>query len=666
MLVRRFDPVGDTAAPAGWFTQHLYPDPSVAHTPFGCAWGILPPGDIGACHSHHEAETFIVVEGRAVARVGKDERTVEAGDVIYVPPFEPHSLSNLGQLHRLVVVKLWWEDSAAPRLPTAPSPAAHGEVLVTATPPTPNGDLHLGHLSGPYLSADVHTRYLRSIGRRARYLSGIDDHQSYVALRAEQLGEDPVDTADRFGAAMVTTLAAADAAPDHLARPRQSHTYEQVVREFFTRLHADGKIVARETPSLRCEAEDRYLFEAYVVGGCPHCGEMTGGNACEDCGRPNDCAELIEPRCRSCGGRASIESSVRLYFPLAPFGEELSRYHQDARMPPHLRVLCEGMIADGLPDICVSHPVPWGTRVPVEGFNDHSIYVWFEMAAGYLAATDELVRRDNPLSGWRDVWCHDDVDVVQFFGYDNGYFHAVLFPALWLAYDPSIRPPRTFVVNEFLLLDGAKFSTSRNHALWGHDILSRYPSDGLRFCLARVSPEIEQTNFTLDLLERTMTDELDNRWRPWLGGLTTVVRERFGGRAPSTGVWTEGQQQFYRGLVELVNEVGRAYAAASFSLQRASVALSRIVGLAARFRAGESHWSHAPGRGAEYRTAVALELAAARAVCVAAAPLLPTFAARLWRELGFAPLDGALPWAPVGALVPPGQHIGELGAALVR
>ncbi|MEA2694497.1 MAG: methionyl-tRNA synthetase [Acidobacteriota bacterium] len=666
MKIQKFDPQGFAY---GVPCQGLFPWSGVAATPFGAMWCVVPPGQTIKPHRHHEGETYIVAQGRGVMAVGGERIEVGPGDAIFVDPFDLHALENPAAEGDLLFLAVYWEDmplalaSGEERAATRAGAAAPRRVWITATPPTPNGDLHVGHLSGPYLGADIYKRYLGMRGIEALYLTGADDHQSYVPLKGHRTGESPRQVADHFADEIEATFKEARIAVDHFARPKASPHHLPQVQELFTALWEKGALVAREAPTLWCESCRKYLFEAHVSGGCPHCGAGSDGNACEQCGWPNDCVNLVDPLCKYCGGPPTTRAVRRLYFPLAPYAADLKRFYGEVKMSDHLRTLCVQMLAKGLPEIAVSHPADWGIPVPFPGFEGQSIYVWLEMAPGFLAATQELLDRRGGGS-WREGWQAEDQKLVQFFGFDNGYFHAVLFPALFLAYDPGIRLARAFVTNEFLRLDGAKFSTSRGHAIWGKELLARVPADVARFYLAWSGPEREQTNFTLAAMDETVARELVGGWQAWLGELGVKVGEEFGGIAPASGAWTENHEDFFLSLTQLAAEVGKAYEAESFSPQRAVRLLSELVRQARRFGEGEKHWGRFEAGREEWRNAIALELAAARALALLAAPVLPDFSLRLWQALGH-PLDptelaGPLTWETIPQFLPGGQRVSGL------
>ncbi|MFD3694686.1 class I tRNA ligase family protein [Streptomyces sp. NPDC058646] len=499
---------------------------------------------------------------------------------------------------------------------------------ITATPPTPNGDLHIGHMAGPYLAGDVLRRFRLADGADVRYTTGLDDHQSYVPVRGLlEGGLKGEEIADRYGESIESVWSRAGADFDSIVRPRRDAGYTAYVQDFFHRLYDEGHIVARTRPLPYCTGCERWLYEAYVKGGCPHCGSGSNGNACEPCGRPNDCADLTDPQCTACGAPAELRDCERLYFPLAPFGEQLDAYWQRVDMPPHLRALCERMRAEGLPEIAVSHPSGWGVPVTVPGFTDQRVYVWFEMAPGYLLEWEKC-GTGQPAPG-----------PVQFFGFDNGYFHALLFPAAFLAdaagpHGADRAPlPSTFIVNEFYRLEGLKFSTSRRHAIWAHEELARTPADVLRYHVLSDRPQGRQTSFTSADLERSRA-RLAGHWDGWLTRLLTAVAEDCEGAAPAEQPAGRAWERLRARLTRTAEELREAYSAAGFDARRAVALLDEAVSLADDFGHVHSHERERPEGAAAYRSALAAQLAAASALAAWAAPVLPHGAARLAGLLG--------------------------------
>lgn len=523
---------------------------------------------------------------------------------------------------------------------------------ITATPPTPNGELHLGHLAGPYVAGDVLRRFLRADGVTTRYTSGLDDHQSYVAVRGRRAGMTAEEVAERNGERIVDTWHRIGAALDRIGRPRADTGYHEYVTAFFARLVADGHIVERTRPLPYCPPCDRWLYEAYVTGGCPHCGVTSNGNACEPCGRPNDCGDLTNPFCSVCGETARPRENRRLYFPLAPFADRLREFWSTVDMPPHLRALCEAMDRDGLPEIAVSHPSDWGVPVPTPGFESHRIYVWFEMAPGYLLEFDPT-GRDRP-----------DTGAVQFFGIDNGYFHAVLFPALWSAYDPTIPLPRAFLVNEFYQLEGKKFSTSRGHAVWAGEALAADGPDTLRHHLLSDRPTGRETSFTPPALAATKR-RLIVDWNGWLDALFGALRDTCGGVVPEEKPGDDAWHRLRARLENTVAELRVAYDVAGFDPRRAVALLDEMVRMAADHHHETAHHRSRPDGARAHRAALVAGLTVAGALAAWAAPVLPHGSARLAAALGLPadrPVDLTSLVAPPASTVltpPEGRVFGD-------
>jgi methionyl-tRNA synthetase len=510
-------------------------------------------------------------------------------------------------------------------------------TIVTAAPPTPNGDLHLGHLSGPYSGADIHVRAQRLRGGAALYLTGSDVNQSYVPTKAAREGAAPLAMADRFADEIGRIFTAAGIVADSYVRPWNSELHQSIVRHFFAQLYERGALRARTETALFCGDCGRYLFEAHVTGKCPHCGASSDGNSCENCALPNQCTDLTDPVCNACGGAPRHRPVERLVFPLSEYAERLRAFHAATEMSPQLEALCADLLARGLPDIPLTHPTDWGIPMPVPSFADQRVYVWAEMLPGYFAELAEALRaagRDP--QDWRAVWNDPSTEVVQFFGFDNGYFHALLQPALLMAYDPSLRLPDALVTNEFYQLGSAKFSTSRRHAIWAIDLLRAVPADAARFVLAHDRPENERTSFSWTRFHQLVDGELVGSWQRWLGDLFARLDSQAGGRIPDSGGIAGSSRRFLGVLERLAADCLDAYSAAGFSPRRAARILCELVRSAAEFAASQLRArAVAPG------AALAAEAAAARTLAQLAYPIMPDFAGQLWHALGE---EGAPRW----------------------
>jgi methionyl-tRNA synthetase len=516
-------------------------------------------------------------------------------------------------------------------------------VWITATPPTPNGALHVGHMAGPYIAADVLRRYLAAGGTSVLLTTGLDDYQSYVHVRGVREGRDPEDVADEFGQQIRRAWLDADIVFDRIGRPRTDDGYSEFVQHAFVQLYHAGIIVPRNRSLPYCASCERWLYEAYLVGYCPHCRARCNGNACETCGRPNECGDVVNPCCALCEHTAAVRLCERLYLPLAQFGDRLAAFWSKVDMPPHMRALCEVMLAAGLPEVAVSHPGEWGISVPLDGFRAHRIYVWFEMALGYLLE-QEPTGKPPP------------VGPVQFFGFDNGYFHALLMPAVSLAYSPKAPLPRAFIVNEFYRLDGEKFSTSRNHAVWADEALREASADAVRLHVLSDRPTGRQTNFSRQHLRRSR-HYLHTQWNGWLERLFTAVEHECQGVVPTNPPGGRGWSVLARRLTGILHELRDAYSVAGFDPRRAVALLDEVVACAVDFGYVYAHERSRPGGELSYRSALVAQLAVAAAFAAWSAPVVPAGASRLSSLLGI-PADRPVDVEALAAPVP-GTRLGN-------
>jgi methionyl-tRNA synthetase len=515
---------------------------------------------------------------------------------------------------------------------TSSTAAGARPVFVFSTPPTPNGDLHLGHLSGPYLGADAFVRFQRMNGVTAWHLTGSDDFQSYVVECAEREGRPPAEVAAHYSAEIAETLRLMDIELDQYTVTNTDSEYPKGLQGFFARLVESGVVAPREAPALFDGGSGAYLYEPWVSGRCPTCAEPAGGNICEECGEPNSCADLVEPVARGSQQPPRHGTVTRFSLPLHEFRSEVAAHHRAGRVPARLRELAERLFARERLDIAVTHPSDWGVP-PIESDVDGQvIWVWPEMAYGFLHGISSLGRRLG--RGWDAAAPQPDWKIVHFFGYDNSFYHAILYPVLYRLAFPDVTIDIDYHVNEFYLLEGSKFSTSRRHAIWGKEILGPHSVDAVRFHLSRTRPEGRRTNFERTGYEATLHEVLIGTWQRWLDDLAARVERHCEGRAPDAPVRTPEQAAFLGRLEVRLAALTNSLESEGFSLNRAADELHGIVTDATGFArlegavAGSAQWQE------ETRAAIALELAAARLLARCATPVLPRFAARLAAALG--------------------------------
>ncbi|HFE9905201.1 TPA: class I tRNA ligase family protein [Acinetobacter baumannii] len=597
--------------------------------PFGSAICKVKPKEHSQLHRHSEKECFYIISGQGFIKCNDEISLIKKDDLLIFDQFDLHSIHNDAE-QPLEFVSIWWNDIE--NYLEQSTTSDKGTTLIFTAPPTPNGNLHLGHLSGPYSGADILKRAFLLEGKTAFHSCGRDDNQTYVLKKAFDENRSPKDLADDYSNQILDTLKQSNINIDHFENPLTSITHDTITLELFTDLFNKGFIYPKSTNALFCETTGRYLFEAHVRGTCPHCNEESDGNACEQCGQPNDVSDLINPKSKYGSGKVKIQPVERLYFKLSYFAEALKEYITKAIMPAHLRSLCNEMIEKGLPDICVSNPTDWGIKVPVKGFEDQKIYVWFEMAAGYLSSIAAFNKRD--LKNWQEFMYNSENRYIHFFGFDNGYFHALLIPAIYMALDSRINLPSAFVVNELLNLNGLKFSTSRGHLIWASDLLKDTTSDFLRFYLSYIRPESKKENFTLKDFHNFVEKEIKGNLISTVEKISKLINQDFQGKIPEAGAWSTEQISFYRKLNQLMKDLRNNYVIENFSPQNAAYLILEINRLLRNFIDSQLFFRNKTCSYDYYRTTISLAFAGLKIIATGLFPLMPNFSEYLSTYLG--------------------------------
>ena len=619
----------------------------------GAGWGRVAPGVTSVSHQHDETEFFVIVAGTGVLNVDGGSHPAGPGTVVLFEPFESHTITNTGESD-LVFFTQYWRDSARARTSALSRIRANHTdrpQFVFSTPPTPNGDLHLGHLSGPYLGADVYVRYQRLNGNQAWHLTGSDDFQSYVEAAAARDGSTPAEAAAHYSAEIAATLKAMDIEVDEFYVTSVDEGYSEGLKRFFSRLVDSGHVSPKATPALVDSETGEYLYEVNVGGTCPSCSHGAGGNICEECGEPNLVADLVDPSSRLSGAAPKSADVERYTLPLHEFADAVADHHRLGRVPVRLRELAERVFARETLDLPVSHPSDWGVRPAENDLDGQVIWVWPEMSYGFLHGIERLG------AGLGESWSKEvpspDWKIVHFFGYDNSFYHSILYPVLYRLAFPEWNPDVDYHVNEFYTLEGQKFSTSRRHAIWGKDILTPDSVDAVRYYLSSTRPEGERTDFRRAEFDSACAGTLVGQWEEWLVGLGGRIDTHFDGVVPDAGTWTSEHTAFLARLSLRLDEITAALNPEGFSLRSAATVLDGIVSDVRAFSRQQSALATSDRWSSEARTAIALELAAARLLATVSAPLMPRFSAKLATALGIPAIET---WPDTADLVEPGSR----------
>ncbi len=367
-------------------------------------------------------------------------------------------------------------------------------TLVTTALPYANGPVHIGHLAGVYVPADIYTRYLRLRGEDVVMIGGSDEHGVPITIKAQNEGVTPQDIVDRYHAIIKESMAQLGISFDIYSRTT-SAMHHRTASDFFKKLYDKGEFIEKTSMQYYDEEADQWLADRYIVGTCPHCGnERAYGDQCEACGTSLNATDLINPHSAITGNVPVLKETKHWYMPLDKWEPRLREWilEQHKEWKPNVYGQCKSWLDGGLQPRAVTRDLNWGIPVPIEGAEGKVLYVWFDAPIGYISNTKEL-RPDD----WELYWKSPDTRIIHFIGKDNIVFHCLIFPAMLMA-EGSYQLPENVPANEFLNLEGEKISTSRNWAVWLHEYLQDFPGkqDVLRYVLTANAPETKDNDFT--------------------------------------------------------------------------------------------------------------------------------------------------------------------------
>ena len=425
-------------------------------------------------------------------------------------------------------------------------------ILVCVAWPYANGSLHVGQIAGANLPADIFARYHRTKGNEVVMVSGSDQHGTPTTIKAEQEGKSPAEIVAYYQEEFLDCWQKLGISFD-LYTTTGTANHAEVAQDIFLTLLNRGFIFRDTVSQAFCPSCQRFLPDRYVEGTCPHCDSPNArGDQCEDCGKPLDAPELIEPRCRLCGTAAVFKDSEQFYLRLPAFRDKLLDWvrnqNQKAKWRPNVLNFTTRFLEEGLIDRAITRDIEWGVPVPVEGFENKRIYVWFEAVIGYLSATKEWAKATGDVEKWRSFW-QDDAKSYYFLGKDNIVFHTIIWPAMLMGYG-DLNLPYDVPANEFLTFEGRKLSTSQNWAVWLPDYLSRYDPDPLRYLLSINMPETSDTDFSWREFVRRNNDELVATYGNLVHRVLTFTYRNFDGCVPTPGE-LDGRSQ---GLIDRASD----------------------------------------------------------------------------------------------------------------
>ena len=512
--------------------------------------------------------------------------------------------------------------------------------LVTAALPYANGPVHIGHLAGVYVPADIYVRYRRSKGDDVIFVCGSDEHGVPITIKARQLGVSPQDVVDKYHAIIKDSFERFGITFDIYSRT-SSAIHHKTASDFFRKLYDDGKFIEKETEQYYDEEAKQFLADRYIVGTCPKCGaENAYGDQCEKCGSTLSPTELINPHSAISGSKPVMKATKHWYLPLDQYEEWLRKWILEGHKEWKANVYgqCKSWLDGGLLPRAVSRDLDWGVLVPVEGAEGKVLYVWFDAPIGYISNTIELLPDE-----WETWWKDEDTRMVHFIGKDNIVFHCIVFPAMLKAHGGYILPENV-PANEFLNLEGDKISTSRNWAVWLHEYLDDFPGqeDVLRYVLCANAPETKDNDFTWKDFQTRNNSELVAVFGNFVNRAVVLTQKYFEGKVPALGTLDEYDQSVLAEIPLIKQRIEESLD--TFHFREALKEAMNLARLGNKYLADTEPWKLAKTDMDKVATILNISLQICANLGIAFGPFLPFSAAKLNRMLN----TEARPWADFG------------------
>lgn len=513
-------------------------------------------------------------------------------------------------------------------------------TTITSALPYANGPVHIGHLAGVYVPADIYARYLRLQKKEVLFIGGSDEHGVPITIRAKKEGITPQDVVDRYHTLIKDSFKDFGISFDVYSRTT-SKTHHEFAADFFKKLYDNQKFVEQTSKQYYDEEAKTFLADRYITGECPHChAEGAYGDQCESCGTSLSPTDLINPKSAISGSKPIMKETKHWYLPLDQYEPWLKQWilegHKEWR--PNVYGQCKSWLDMGLHPRAVSRDLNWGIPVPVKGAEGKVLYVWFDAPIGYISNTKELLP-----NSWKKWWKDEDTRLVHFIGKDNIVFHCIVFPTMLKAEGSYILPDNV-PSNEFLNLEGDKISTSRNWAVWLHEYLADFPGkqDVLRYVLTANAPETKDNDFTWKDFQARNNNELVAVFGNFVNRALVLTKKYFGGKVPACGELQTIDQETLQDFANIKQEVEKHLDIFKFrEAQKEAMNLARIGN---KYLADTEPWKIAKTDLDRVATILNISLQLVANLAIAFEPFLPFSAEKLrnmlnmeafdWNELG--------------------------------
>ncbi len=525
--------------------------------------------------------------------------------------------------------------------------------LITTALPYANGPVHIGHLAGVYVPADIYVRYLRAKGEEVIFIGGSDEHGVPITIKAQKEGVTPQDIVDRYHSLIKKSFEEFGISFDIYSRT-SSETHHKLSSAFFKKLYEDGKFIEKTSMQYYDEKAGQFLADRYITGKCPHCGnERAYGDQCEACGTSLNATDLINPVSAITGNTPQLKETKHWYLPLDQYENWLKEWilEEHKEWKSNVYGQCKSWLDNGLQPRAVTRDLDWGVPVPIEGAEGKVLYVWFDAPIGYISATKDLTPE------WEKYWKDKDTRMIHFIGKDNIVFHCIIFPAMLKAEGSYILPDNV-PANEFLNLEGDKISTSRNWAVWLHEYLEDFKGkqDVLRYVLTANAPETKDNDFTWKDFQTRNNSELVAIYGNFVNRAIVLTHKYFGGVVPGRGVLNEYDREVLAEIPAIIERVEKNLE--SFHFREALKECMNLARLGNKYLADTEPWKLIKTDEERVKTILNICLQITADLSALSEPFMPFSAAKLRGFLNMEPLA----WDKMGAdVLPAGHRINEAG-----
>ena len=522
--------------------------------------------------------------------------------------------------------------------------SAPKRYTITAALPYTNGPIHIGHLAGVYVPADIYARYLRLIGKDVAYISGSDEHGAAIPMRAKKEGVSPQVIIDKYHDIIKKSFVDFGISFDNYSRT-SSKIHHETASDFFTKMYNDGEFIEEVSAQLYDAEANQFLADRFVVGTCPKCGfEESYGDQCESCGTSHNAIDLINPKSAITGNIPTVKETKHWFLPLDKHEDFLRKWILEGHKKdwkPNVYGQVKSWVEDGLRPRAVTRDLDWGIPVPLEGADGKVLYVWFDAPIGYISSTKEWAAREG--KNWEDYWKKEDTKMVHFIGKDNIVFHCIIFPSMLKAHGDYILPDNV-PANEFLNLEGSKLSTSKNWAVWLHEYLEEFPNqqDVLRYTLTANAPESKDNDFTWKDFQAKNNNELVAIFGNFINRVVVLTNKYYNGIVPAPNDFSEIDEDVLAAIKEFPLTIGKSIE--RYRFREASQELMSLARLGNKYLADEEPWKVIKLDEERVQTIMYVALQISAALAVVSEPFLPFSATKLKNILN---LDANLSWEDV-------------------